>query len=70
MCCSHRTENCPNSLAPSVGMIIRFSDKKKSVIMMNTCSKYTRKTRTTQDDAGTWNDPHAQISRCYFSRGV
>jgi hypothetical protein len=33
-------------------------------MVMNTRSKDARRTRTTQDDAGTWNDPHAQISQC------
>jgi hypothetical protein len=29
---------------------------------MNTSLEDARRTRTTQDDAGTWNDPHAQIA--------
>jgi hypothetical protein len=37
---------------------------------MNTRLKYARRTETTQDDAETWNDPHAQISRCWSSPSV
>jgi hypothetical protein len=31
-------------------------------MVMNMCSKDTRRTETTQDDARTWNDPHVQIA--------
>jgi hypothetical protein len=32
-------------------------------MVMNTHSKYARRIEITQDDAGTWNDPHAQLSQ-------
>jgi hypothetical protein len=56
-------------LASSVGTIICFSYK-KIVMVMNTSSKDARRTGTTQDDARTWNNPHAQISLCWSSSGV
>jgi hypothetical protein len=39
-------------------------------MFINACSKDGRRTGTTQDDSGTWNDPHAQLSRCWSSPSV
>jgi len=36
--------------------------KKKNFMLKNMRSKDARRIETTQDDAGTWKDPYAQIS--------